>query len=518
MPTPRSVNLSLFHQIPALYPDTDRGTVIFGSGGVPPKEPKIINVENAMPTEYGFKSLSKIVLSSKSLPATPTFQYTQLLLVEDANGIEGLYYCAGSPSVGHYVYKPDSDTWATVSTASDTETAQYPTVAILNGEFYAHKKNFGVFTFTSGFASINVETVQGITATSMYGICSALDYMIAWDLDTIYWSAPEVPLDFRPTVSSVSTGAGSMKLQALRGTITRCVPIAGGFIVYGTRNAISMKYSGNSLNPWIAEEIEASGGLPLVNELVGRGMAVGSHFVYSDKGLQEVNTDRASPVFPSVSSFLAQGKFSSSNHDGTFTVVTNAFMQPRIMLVSDRYVCISIKTSSSTYYSAILVYDRLYQSWGQVTVDHYDLWDFAGIDTVTPLTILLATPGAIGVWKTNGNLEIIYLDFPDRSALATMVPITGEIIWSDFTLTNSSIGTVTDVKFGINGDDGISFDLYDLPYYQNIQYSAEIAFTESPANSGQYQQYVTADSHRLRIRGNFEISNAVVTIVQRGSR
>jgi len=516
----RKIQLSLNNPTPVLYPDVDRGTIIFGQGGTEPEQPKLIWLENAIVSGYGIKSLGYSVFSTESLPAVPTFSFTKLLLVSDVSGREGLYYCAGTPNVGHYVFDSGSAVWDTVSTASDTNTSTYPTTTFINGVSYTFKPNFGLFTFDTGFTAITVATVQGITMTSMSGVCAGLDYLIAWDSSTVYWSAPGTPLDFRPTVSSVSTGAGSSVPQALRGLITKCVQIPSGFIIYGTVNAVSARYSGNSLNPWIFEEIPGSSGLSLVNQFVGKGITTPSHFVFADAGLQEVTIDRATNILPEISNFLAACRFVTSDHDGTFTKGVVAFTLPNIVLVAERYLCVSYKTSDAgTSYSHILVWDLLLKGWGLIAMDHYDIFDFQSFASINVSSVLFASPGDLGIWTTSGHLRVVYLSFNDKTGLSIPITaMTGELIWSDFALTSSSTCTVTEVEFAIDAADGISSTLHDLPFIDNTIYGTEIAFTEYPANSGQYVQEVTGDSHRLRLSGQFDISAAFVTLVQRGPR
>ena len=174
----RTIELAVTAPNPVLYPDTDRGTVVFTGGGKEPEQPKIIHAENVMATAKGLKSLSYAAYSTASLPATPTFSNTQLLIVTDAGGNQGLYFCAGTPTVGHYVFKAATGAWVTVTTAADADTITYPSIATLNGINYIFKPNFGLFVFASGFGSITVQTVQGVTMISMSGICNAIDYLI----------------------------------------------------------------------------------------------------------------------------------------------------------------------------------------------------------------------------------------------------------------------------------------------------------------------------------------------------
>lgn len=516
----RKIQLSLDNPSPVMYPDTDRGTIIFGQGGVPPVQPKLIWLENAITSGYGIRSLGYGVFSAEALPAVPTFPYTKLLRVADVTGREGLYYCAGSPNVAHYVFDSATAVWDTVSTTGDTGQSPYPTTAFINGVSYSFKPTFGLFTFTAGFAAVATVSVQGVTMTSMMGVCSALDYLIAWDNTTIYWSAPGTPLDFRPIVSSVVTGAGTSVPQSLRGLITRCVSVPEGFIIYGTHNAVSARYSNNSVNPWIFTEIAGSSGLPFTNQWVGSGLTTPSHFAFTEAGLQEITVDRATNILPEVSNFLTAGRFTTSNHNGTFTKGVVGFTIPNPILVAERYLCISYKTSdASVAYSHILIWDLLLKGWGLVVMDHYDIFDFQMFSGLNLTSLLYASAGDLGVWTTSGQLRVVYLSFDDKTPLSvTITPLTGELIWSDFALTASSTCTVTEVEFAIDAADGLVSTLYDIPYIDNAIYGSQIAFTEYPANSGQYVQEVTGDSHRLRLTGQFDISAAFATVVQRGPR
>lgn len=518
----KNIELSLEFPNPVLYPDTDRGTVVFGQGGKPPEQPKLIHVENAIATQYGIRSLGYVVYSNALLPAIPTsnFYWTRLLRVRNGLGYEGLYFCAGDPTVGHYVFNPNTGAWVTTTTAADTGTVYYPTVANINGLCYVHKSTLGLFVFNANFTTITVQAVQGLTMTAVQGVCEALDYLVAWDVDTVYWSAPATPLDFRPIVATVETGAGSSRIQALRGTIIRCVSIPGGFIIYGTKNSISARYSGNSINPWIFTEIEGSAGLPTIGEFVGSGITTASHFAYTTAGLLEVNIDRATLILPELTTFFASNRYTVSMHNGTFSKGVATYMNPRIVLVSERYLCISYKTTTTLYYSHVIIWDLYLKSWGSMQRDHYDIFDFQAFVSTSLLSQVLSSPGDLGMWDTNGQLIVFYLSFDNKTnSGVTILPLDGELVWSDFSLTSSSQCSISGSRLGIDGGDGLAATLTAKSFVNNVPYTGSTTFTEYPANSGQFvQETPQAQSHRLQLIGAFDLASVFVEVIQRGPR
>ena len=132
------------------------------------------------------------------------------------------------------------------------------------------------------------------------------------------------------------------------------------------------------------------------------------------------------------------------------------------------------------------------------------------------MSSLYTAVGDLCVWTTSGHLRVIYLTFSDKTPLGiTRVPLAGEVIWSDFSLTYGKKCALNLLNFVGDASSGLDYEVFDLPYKDGVQ-GTEVEFVESPVTTGQFENDVTADSHRLRIYGNFDISSVFADVVQLG--
>src|SRR5690606_16076406 len=118
-------------------------------------------------------------------------------------GESGWYFTANVGSTRyHYVYSL-MDGWEAPFSIPDNASFRAITQAYVNGVDYLFTLQDGLFSSGPGFASKVSYTVQGLSTGSMQGVANAMNSLIFYTYDTLYWSAPDAPLEFRPVVSDV---------------------------------------------------------------------------------------------------------------------------------------------------------------------------------------------------------------------------------------------------------------------------------------------------------------------------
>lgn len=273
--------------------------------------------------------------------------------------------------------------------------------AYVLGRTYLYLSEVGCFEVDLvNFITVEV-VLSGLVATELTGICSASNYLIAFDKSTIYWSSIEDPLDFVP---DTETGADSIVPNDLRGRITTVLQIPQGFVVYTSGNAIAATYTNNVEFPWIFKEIQGSSGVTN-SEQVSADENFAEHIVWSTSGLQQVSRQEAKLVFSEITDFLSgrvldvpnpnkDGPFSFA--DGTyfangdlfadgFATIGDYFKLPvpeylpydfkvKVQLVGARYLVISYGEFELTQ---CLVYDYGIKRWGKLNITHVDVFEFA---------------------------------------------------------------------------------------------------------------------------------------------
>ncbi len=495
------------------YPDGVFDTCVFPVPGGIPNPPRILHMQNVVPTKRGFRNAARKTYTSSTPPATPSpYKSNRLMFVTAADGTSGWYFAAGVGTLSHYVYDVDSAVWRTPGTVADANATRKITQARVNGVDYVFNSVQGILSFTANFAAVSVLSVNGITATSMQGICNALDYLICWDTTTIYWSAPGDETEFRVTVSSVATGAGSSALQALTGLIVECRPIPNGFLIYTTEEVIAARYSQNSSNPWIFTKVQGAGGISEFQNLIGVGSSAGSHLVYTKSGLQDISMTKAEQIFPELASFMASlySVASAGNNKFTNTEISPAKKLVQVALVSNRYLCVGYSNTgfaTPTLCQGIWVYDILLRKFGHIVVSHLGIFDY-----YDPLADNDDRVGMLGVWNANGSIDLYRLS-PDGRSVTGDTQLTGEIVLGDHRLTLTSRCQVN--KVTLNGDIDAAFNptVTVLGRDKSGWRSANVTFTQSPANRNEYLGDVDAMSHRIRISGSFDLSSVNIQTV-----
>lgn len=271
------------------------------------------------------------------------------------------------------------------------------------------------------FSALNIQNIDGV--------CAANNYLIAWNETSIFWSSTLDPLDFTPSLSS---GAGTQNPTQVRGKIIACLPMADGFIIYTSANAISASWSGNIRYPWNMKEIPGSSGIRSP-EHVSYDSNFDGHYAWTLDGLQLISKSGARPIYPEFSDFIA-GKtveeyigptnfqpfadlapaWKSETQDLLSQPIgPNILVQYRLQeepwikvtLVGSRYVLFSYGFKEKGNYDYVIVYDIALARFGKLKISHVDAFNYFPQPAEEA-----ETKTAIGFLQRDGSVYIVKPD------------------------------------------------------------------------------------------------------------
>lgn len=360
--------------------------------------PATIYLENTLATAQGMNSVTYDELT----PAIGSVKLSQQFEIRNDSG--GRWRMAiGQNEL--YVFDADNPiAWQKLTLHSDLLNADWNaktfTYAYVLGTTYFYLQQVGCFEVDLDNFVTNPVILTGLEPAKINGICSASNYLLAYDNSTVYWSAAEDPLDFIP---DTETGADSIVPNDLRGRITCVLSIPQGYVVYTSGNAIAATYTNNLEFPWAFKEIQGSSGVTSA-EQVSADENFAEHIVWSTAGLQQVSRLEAKLVFAEVTDFLSgrtidipstETKLTPTYLDGSYYadgelyadgyLNANAFNIPdtqylpydfkiKVQLVGARYLVISYGEFTLTQ---ALVYDYAIKRWGKCNIEHVDVFEFA---------------------------------------------------------------------------------------------------------------------------------------------
>jgi hypothetical protein len=483
---------------------------------------RLIWLKDVMPTGTGLSSVVVNPLVETPLATTYTASYPyRVENIYDEDGERAYYFRSPGPDI---FIKTDY-TVQNAGTSGGSTTFTFTCFRGTTGNVFFNTSRLAnsYDISTNTWTPLNAD---GIDESLLKGICNALDYMVAWDDSTIYYSAPGNAGQFEEEVLGVATGAGSFQIVAVIGKIVVCYQFANGFMVHGTDSAVSARYSGDFSQPWIVKEIENSAGISR-HDRVAHHNASSIQFVISDKGIQEVNADEAQVVFPDVSMLLSGSEFWNSDGDGTYSITQSyhsslnipAPLNSKIGLVNGRYFCISYGVYEAVF-KYIMIYDILLKQWGKIKVDHLDVFDFVDIassDYVAGTSKVRDGAGKFNVLKDNGTIVTYDLQYltpiPSQDVDITS---NGEMTIGDIKFTNEHMVQVN--KIQVDGKIGSNFAVYVS--YRDAQgvFYAETQFAVGGVGYDTQTFYGDVVGYAVRIRfvGAFNLDKIKIDINDMG--
>lgn len=388
MPNPRPYELNLkASQFPFLTHFLER-TSIAQDIGTPEQDikPQPVYVKNVLPCLQGYDSLDQVGIDNE-IGATDVGSlgddFDKIWPFRDENGVQHLFSPAGGKSA---ILKEGETEWNSYTNHGGNPVSTRAHRKQLSYFCYA---GVAVYRYIAGGPTFQAITLTGLTMANIRGICSAASYMLAFDLDSIYFTNLDEAanaINFTPLLGT----AGSFKVLHLIGKIVAVLPITNGFIVYGEENAVAGLYSGNAENPFTLREIRGSSGIKNT-EQAAYASNLGSHFAWTRSGLQQVAAQSAEGGFPELTEFIrSQTLEVFDNISGTIakTIYDTPFAV-KIELLGHRFLCISygpVVEDAPQIYTECVIYDLDLKRWGKIVEDHVAIFPYTFAGTITFLT------------------------------------------------------------------------------------------------------------------------------------
>lgn len=464
--------------------------------------PQLIYCHNVMPSDSGYQSIGYQQFTS-SIPGISGTIASVLKMVSSTGAI---VLIANTTAGELYTLARGAGAWSKIVTGAPTAgtiAGKVMTVAFVSGTTYIYFANVGCYTYNFTTNATASQTLTGLTAANIIGICAVKGYLIAYSADAIAWSSVISATDFTP---SLSTGAGGGQVEAAKGTIIVAVPVLGGMVIFTSSNAVSAISSDNPRYPFNFSEIVGAGGLS-TTDYVSFDTGTGSVYAYTTSGLQSVSIKQATTVFPEITDFLS-GSYVEDFNENTLTLSTSYTLNAipkRISIIASRYLIISYGLATLSH---ALVYDMVYKQFGKLKTTHADCFEFQLYDQAQ-----YETPRkSIGFIDSSGEVKVV--DFDILSANSSGVMILGK-----FQLVRTRLLQLQGVDFeNVRSDK--TFNLYNYPSLDGKTMLAAIPGYEKlrASNSRLYSFHYTALNHSILAVGHFNAVSMLLNFNAAGAR
>lgn len=470
--------------------------------------------QNIVPTAKGIMSVGYSQVIAE-IEGTTNFDQVIVLRDEDENN----YLLV--PALGTcYIYTEATGTWTSYPFGGFA--GGIISRAYVNGRTFVNFEHNSVREFTGG--TFNALVLTGIDVTKIDCIGASNNYLIACIGVTVYWSSLIDPLDF---VVNINTGANNAIPQDMKGIARAIVPIAGGFVIYTTRNAVVALYTNNARAPFVFREIQNAGGVS-GPEQVSVEASLGYHYAWTTNGLQKITVQGAENLSASVTDFLA-GRvfevFDSTTLEWTFQRLTSANeVAVKLAYISGRYLILSYKKKNSVPYTHALVFDTALQRWGKLKFNHMDCFQYPYPNL--PGEITEPPPKqSIALLTQSGEVDLAVIDYRNQNDENSDACL----LLGKYQLVRQRVATFQTLELeGLN--EGFPPSVYLLLSHdgKTNEPPVELSILHDGGRSKKYGAPVpaagapavqrTAKNFSFLIAGTFELSTAIVTLTQQGRR
>ena len=340
---------------------------------------QVLYVENALPTAEGFISTTTESTLGAYAPAVSDFD--RFITLRDAQERNFLF----SPARGkNYVWDATTATWISRNPFTWSALRSIVSSAYVDGRTFILYEGDRLIEWNVGTSAFDTLTVTLPAGTSIGDIrcaCGASNYLVLATDTRILWSSA---LDLLNFDDPIGKSGGQIPVD-LAGQITCLVPIAGGFVIYTARNAVAAFFTNNPDAPFSFRAIQGAGGVASYEQVTADSNEA-AHYTYGSSGLQLVNMQRAEPVAPDCSDFLAGKQYESWNPatskiEGTTLLEA---LEVKLQFLGNRYLTISYGQVAGQFTFA-LFYDTALRRWGKVRCPHVDLG-------ILPLSVISEIP------------------------------------------------------------------------------------------------------------------------------
>ena len=368
--------------------------------------------------------------------------------------------------------------------------------------------------FNFGTNNMDILAPTGIPLALIKGVVAAFGYLIVYNADSVAWSSTTNPFDFTP---SLTTGAGSLAIQAIKGSINFCVPHQQGFLIYCSNNVVAALYTGNARSPFAFKEVVGSNGADLSN-LVAYDANTIDQYAYTDAGIQKISSALSQTVFPDATDFIAGNVFEDYDEStgilsDTFLAV-GTFLDKKVVMIANRYLIFSYGVTAGTYTHA-LVYDLINKRWGKFKITHVDCFEFHAPDPIA--STYQASPRTSIAFVTNTGV-VSLVDFTVYGTNGGGVMILGKYQWVRQRMICLEEVAIENVK------NSSTFALYASSptsvtsgkVFSPRQYTATQKVTDNRSRT--YNLHKTAMNWILTLEGTFYLSSVIMKFSLSGNR
>lgn len=323
--------------------------------------------ENVLPSSKGLFSIA-LTEEAAAYGGVATGTFDRLIMIRDDTD-RNILFCPGQGS--NYIYDMATSTWESVDPIVLADPGALVTKAYVLGRTLICYDGTAVIEYdvgTNAFLTRVLTLPVGYSIADVKGVLGASNYLIAFTDTEIMWSSLVNILDFNSPVN----GSGKQTPTDLKGHIKACEPIAGGFIIYTSRNAVAAFFTNNAATPFAFREVLNSGGVAGPEQLTGDANS-SDHYTFGVSGVQLVGMQSAETIFPELADFLSTKTYELWNSTDKEIVETGptAFEASKVTLISNRYFVLSYGWNG-TEFDCALVFDRALVRWGKIRTPHID--------------------------------------------------------------------------------------------------------------------------------------------------
>ncbi len=497
--------------------------------------PQAIYLENVMPTVSGYQSVG--YLQPKLAPAIPSGQSIVDVIELDVK-IGAVFLKVPVFSLSDNITYLSGDTAQGLVTIVGAnpggQLRTFASTAVVNDTAYMYIA--GKLYTVTGTTPNNI-TLTDITATvtpsgffttfNIGAIAGSNNYLVGANATTVFYSSLTTPTDF---VTSLISGAGSIKPNDLKGQILRLSETQNGFYILASESTILAKYTGNNRYPWKFIPVKNLSGAPSrEGAFYGNVQSKGEYVLDTNNQVKFINGETAEDIGPEVSEFLANGTiqqfFISSLN--SFTNGRSVTRFARIHVLSDRYIMVSMDNpNSDTSYNGVIVYDIALKRYGKLAINHKYIYD---------ATAVRANAGGGNIRKTVG-----FLDTSNRVFLLEFGPYGAAADYTDYNiLTQQSVLVLGKFQYArsrwiklheivIEGVRSLSL----FPSAQNFNCALlssrdgytfvgnppDLISNYTAQNLITYPAHSTVQNFALALKGSFDLSTIQLTFSPAGER
>ncbi len=363
--------------------------------------PQHYYLQNVMPTDTGLASVGyEQVVAPFGVGIT---DFDQCIALRDTDENNFLLSPAGGKN---YIFTANYGAWQSVSPfvfAGGSVTRAY-----VNGRTFVCYQRDSIREYDVGANTFLPVAFTGKTVTDIDGISASNNYLLWWDNITVGWSSLVDPTDLTP---NIQTGAASAIPQDVKGPIQVIVPVAGGFIIFTTKNAVAAMYTNNARAPFVFREIQSAGGVN-GTEQVSLEASGSTVYAYTTNGAQEITLSSAKSINGALTDFLA-GRLFESFDLSTLTFTLERLFDDfavKVTFISGRYLVISYgKKETLQVYTHAIVYDYVLKRYGKLRLDHVDSFPYPYPNLIGSLTSI-PPKRAVAFLQKDGAIQLLIMD------------------------------------------------------------------------------------------------------------